>query len=63
MYLNGVRAMQMLKQSQMAFSGVDYGNGKGGNYESVIALSETFACPPLVSMPHCVLAHDVKELT
>lgn len=54
MYLNGVRAMQMLKQSQMAFSGVDYWNGKGGNYESVIALSETFACPPLVFMPHCV---------
>lgn len=36
---------------------------KGGNYESVIALSEMFACPPLASVPHCVLAHDVTELT
>lgn len=36
---------------------------KGGNYESVIALSETFACPPLASVPHCVLARDVREPT
>lgn len=29
---------------------------KGGNYENVIALT-------LASVPHCVLAHDVRELT